>query len=268
MIQKHYTLYNVDASQKVTMLEFDLALFKDYYTITKSIYSFNHIKKRITTYTSHKGFNGRTLQQQAFRDLEERANEFIKKGYRKLSYAVQKKLDQLTIDDLIDGYGEIRKDKNNISKLMEPIDLNQCVLSDKSYLYTYSNNYPRTVVYYKDNIVSSTISIPQNLLNTLKPIFEQNNFTELDCEWDFSSNHLYIYDYISSELCKERINYLETIQFPEFCTNMKYNIVDGIYRLTNLKTRSLQQGYKSIILKNPEKEYSPGRKSRLYMIKM
>ena len=35
MIQKHYILYNVDASQKVTMLEFDLALFKDHYTITK-----------------------------------------------------------------------------------------------------------------------------------------------------------------------------------------------------------------------------------------
>ena len=116
MIQKHYILYNVDASQKVTMLEFDLALFKDHYTITKSIYSYNHAKKRITTFTSSKGFNGRTLQQQAFRDLEDRTNEFIQKGYRKLSYAVQKKLDQLTIDDLIDGFGEIRKDKNNIHK--------------------------------------------------------------------------------------------------------------------------------------------------------
>ena len=49
---------------------------------------------------------------------------------------------------------------------------------------------------------------------------------------------------------------------------MIYNTVDGIYRLTNLKIKSLKDGYKYIILKNPEKEYSPGRKSRLYMIKM
>lgn len=268
MIQKHYILYNVDASQKVTMLEFDLALFKDHYTITKSIYSYNHAKKRITTFTSSKGFNGRTLQQQAFRDLEDRTNEFIQKGYRKLSYAVQKKLDQLTIDDLIDGFGEIRKDKNNIHKPMEPVDLNKCVLSDKLYLYTYSNDYQRTIVYYQNDTVGSTIKIPQDLLDTLKPIFLTNKFTELDCEWDASSNRLYIYDYISSESCKERLSYLETIQFPEFCTNMIYNTVEGIYRLTNLKIKSLKEGYKYIILKNPEKEYSPGRKSRLYMIKM
>ena len=92
-------------------------------------------------------------------------------------------------------------------------------------------------------------------------------------QWSDECNNLeyWIYDYISNEPFKERLDYLESLK--DKFTNSPIKILEqiplsGYLNIKKEHDKYVQEGFEGLCARNPNREYGINKRSALYLIKL
>lgn len=248
----------------------------------------------------------RTAEEQASLQFNSLLKQYLDKGYVKLASITSKKYEELTEDEIKNLLGTTVSDQAGIPKPMLAKLADDCSsdIWNKDWLVSRKLDGCRMSMYFKDGKIHTrsrgggsydpaTKHLREDPL--LLKIFSQKPDLILDGElyhhgsdwplqrisglarqqeWKEECRELqyWIYDYVSSELFKDRLVFLESLK-PIFENSTSVKIVEhikvnGYLAAKKLHDKFVQEGFEGLCARNPEREYGINKRSALYLIKL
>jgi len=248
----------------------------------------------------------RTAEEQASLQFNSLLKQYLDKGYVNLATLTSKKYEELKEDEIKSLLGTTVSDQSGIPKPMLAKLADDCSsdIWNKDWLVSRKLDGVRLLMYYKDGKIHTasrgggsydpaTKHLREDPL--LLKIFSQRPDLILDGElyhhgsdwplqrisglarqqeWKEECRELqyWIYDYVSSELFKYRLVFLESLN-SIFKDSTSIKIVEhikinGYLAAKKLHDKFVQEGFEGLCARNPEKEYGINKRSALYLIKL
>lgn len=249
----------------------------------------------------------RSVAEQATLQFLSHLKKYVDGGCKKLSSLTTKKYSDLSEDDLKTLLGTTyNTDSSGIPKPMlakSCDDLGTDVL-ERQWYCSHKIDGVRCLIYYKDGKLHSSSRGGGTYDPAIKHILEDSNLIKIfdlkhdlildgelyhhgsdwplqrisglarQQEWKEECKQLqyWIYDYVSTELFKDRYTYLMSLK-DQFIDNPNIKICDhyllsGKMTIKKLHDKFVKEGFEGLCARNPDREYGIGKRSGVYLIKM